>query len=151
MLKPAFGAHFDHVAKTLRGDQRGFRTAPFDQRIGGQGRAVNDLANVASRDPGLGADLLNTAHNRLFGCGMGGEHLGGTKGRAGLQHDIGESAANVDAKPGRALRHPFFSSSQVWRKIADALHKKKSFVPIRTIIFSYLPAVKAAVRALRLR
>ena len=96
MLKPAFGAHLDHIAKPFGGDQSGFRPAPFDQRVGGQGRSVNDLTNVSGRDPRLGADLMHPIDDRVFGCAVGCENLDRMLHLPLLQYDIGEGSANID-------------------------------------------------------
>jgi hypothetical protein len=99
LFEPAFGAHLDHVAETCRGDQRRARAAPFDQRIGGQRRAVDDLADLRRADPRLGADLMHPVDNRILGGGIGGQHLGRMAGPRQFQHHIGESAADIDAEP----------------------------------------------------
>ena len=76
LLEPAFGAHFDHVTEALGGDQRGLGPAPFDQRVGCQRGAVDDLREIGGRDPGLGADLMHPVDDRVLGRGIGGQHLG---------------------------------------------------------------------------
>jgi hypothetical protein len=51
LLEPVFGAHLDHVAEAFGGDERRLRAAPFDQRVGDQRRAVDDLVDLATGRP----------------------------------------------------------------------------------------------------
>ena len=76
LLKPAFGAHFDDIAKAVGGNQGRLGTTPFDQRIGGQCRAVNDLAHVAGCHASFGADLMHAINDRVFGRDVGCQNLG---------------------------------------------------------------------------
>lgn len=47
-----FGAHFEHVAKTTRGEERDRRALALDERVGDERRAVDDLADVCHADAG---------------------------------------------------------------------------------------------------
>ena len=105
LFKSAFRAHFDDVAKALRCDQRRARAPPFDQRIGGQRGAVDDLVNRAGRNARLFAHFVQTLDNRIFGRAIGRQHLGGMDLLAHFQHHIGECAANIHAKSGSGAVH----------------------------------------------
>ena len=76
LLEPRFGAHFDHIAKAGGGDKGGFGTAPFNQRIGRKGGAVDDLHDVGGRDASLAANLSHAIDYRVFGGGVCGQNLG---------------------------------------------------------------------------
>ena len=57
LLEPALGPHLDHVPESVRGDERGLRAPPLDQRVGGKRGAVDDLADLMGRAAGARADL----------------------------------------------------------------------------------------------
>ena len=106
LFEPAFGAHLDHVAKALRRDQRGLRTPPLNQRIGGERGAVDDLADGGGGDARLGADLMQALNNGVFGGGIGRQHLGGDHAHIGFHHHIGEGAADIHAQSDRRRHKP---------------------------------------------
>jgi len=109
LLEPAFRPHLDHVAETLRGHERRLRSAAFDQRVGGERGAVDDLPDLPWRAPRLGADLVHAIDDGLLRRGMGRENLGGDLRACSLQHDVGERPADIHAQPCSApghLAHP---------------------------------------------
>ncbi len=50
LLKPAFGSHLDHVAEPFGGNQGSLCPTPFDQGIGRQRRAMDDLNDLPGQD-----------------------------------------------------------------------------------------------------
>jgi len=93
------GAHFDDVAKSGGCDQAELRAAALDQRVGDQGGAVHDLADIRKLQAGRGDDLgqaLQRADGRVL---RGGEAFVQSDIRAlGIeQNEVGEGAADVEA------------------------------------------------------
>ena len=50
LLEAAFGASLDDVAETIGGNQGSLRAVALDERIGCQGRAVDDLFDLGQVD-----------------------------------------------------------------------------------------------------
>ena len=99
LFEPAFGPHFDHVAKALGRDQRRLCPPPFDERVGGQGRAVNDLGDGARCHACLGANAVQAVDDRLLRRSMGRQHLGRDHPAFGFKHEIGKCTADIDTEP----------------------------------------------------
>ncbi len=76
MFEPAFGAHFDDIAKALGGDQRRFGAAPLNQRIGRQSGAMDDLGDIGGRDARLFTDLMQALHDGVFRRRVGRQNFG---------------------------------------------------------------------------
>ena len=106
LFEPAFGAHLDNVTETFRRDQRSLRPPPFDQRIGGERGAVDNLADGGGGDARLGADLMQALNDSVFGGGVGRQHLGGDHAIGGLHHHVGEGAADIHAQSDRRRHEP---------------------------------------------
>ena len=77
LLKPTFGAHLDHIAKSFRGDKGGFCAAPFNQSISGQSGAVDDLADPCWSNVGLLTYAVHPIDDSIIRGGVGGQDLGG--------------------------------------------------------------------------
>ena len=93
-----FRADFQNIAKTLGGDQARRHTAPFDQRIGDQRGAVNDMAHFLCPRTGTRQQITHAFQHGFFrGVGRG-EHLAiENPPIAGIEHDqISEGAANIN-------------------------------------------------------
>ena len=83
------------VAKSLRRDQRGARSAPFEQRVGRDGRAVDQRADIGDGQ----LELVQDAHHAVDGIARRARALRGVE-LAGLlvdQRQVRERAADVDA------------------------------------------------------
>ena len=81
----------------LGADERGAGALALDQRVGGQGRAVDHEVDVGGRDARLGKGGGNALQDRLLRRPRGGQHLGSHNARTDLNSDVGEGAANIDA------------------------------------------------------
>ena len=58
------------------GDERCFGTGAFNQCVGGQRRAMDDLVDLSHVDVVFGGDLRDAVENAHFGAVLvGGEHL----------------------------------------------------------------------------
>ena len=80
-----------------------FRPRPFDQRIGGEGRPVDDLINLRRGDSGLAANLLHPVEDHICRGNIDRQHFGRKRSCADLMHDIGKRPADINAKPDRLL------------------------------------------------
>ena len=98
LFKPRLGPHLDHIAKPFSGDQRRLGPAPFDQGVGGKGRAMDDLVDVAGINTRLGQNLMHPVDDRVFRGRIGGQHFGRENLRAFFQNNVGKCAADIDAK-----------------------------------------------------
>jgi len=99
----AFVADLERVAEALGGEERRPRPLALDEGIGRERGAVDDRPNGARRDPRLvekHRDALFDAVRRIL---RRGEDLAYARDPRRLVDDdeIGERAADVDAKPGR--------------------------------------------------
>ncbi|MGF6695792.1 hypothetical protein OKW38_000403 [Paraburkholderia sp. MM5496-R1] len=101
LLKAAFGAHLDDVAKAFARDEGGARAAPFDQGIGGERGAVNDRSDLRGFDRRLGRRTPQSFDNRAFRLFVISQNLGRVESVAVLQCDVRKRAANVDTRPNR--------------------------------------------------
>ena len=110
LLEAMLPGHLERIAEACRRDQGRPRALAFDQGVGGQGRAVHDQRDVAWPAFRLGQDGSHAVQHGAFGRVGRGQDLGGVGCRVGsladFQHDIGESAADID---GQTRRH--YSSS----------------------------------------
>ena len=100
LVVTAFVAHREDVAKTLGGDEGGAGALALDDGVGRQGGAVDDQSDVGGCDAGGLGDGAKTVQHALFGCGLGGQHLGGGACAALLEGEVGEGAADIDGKAG---------------------------------------------------
>ena len=95
MVEAFFVALFEDVAEAFGGDEGGPGALAFDEGIGGKGGAVDEDADIAGGEPGLGedqADALDDAQLRRL---CGGEDLAAPALAACFQHEIGEGAADI--------------------------------------------------------
>jgi hypothetical protein len=93
-------ADLEQVAKTLRGEQARPRAAPLQDRVRGHRGAVNDLADVAGCDAGLGGQVADARDDRLGVVRGGRQHFAGAGDAVGRHQDqIGEGAAHVHSQP----------------------------------------------------
>ena len=103
LLEARLRSRLDHVTETVGRDQCRLRPSTFDQRVGGECRAMDDLLDVAQVDAFLCGDLGNTVENAELRRLVGGEDLrrgiDGSGGALGveLHDDVGERAADVGA------------------------------------------------------
>jgi len=94
-------AELEHVAEAARRQQPEPRAASFDQRVGDQRRAMQQLAHVGDRNAGCRADAANTverAVGRILRRGQALVQRDSARRRI-EQHEIGEGAADVEAEP----------------------------------------------------
>ena len=98
LREPVFGPHFDHVAKPFGRDQGGARAAPFDQRIGGQRRAMNDDVDLGQGNARRFGHNGDPVEDRLFRRGVVGQNLGRIELPADVKRDVGERAADIGAQ-----------------------------------------------------
>src|SRR5688572_2215236 len=104
---PRLAGQPQDVAEALRDRQRGAGAAPFEQHVGGEGRAVHEAVDVATAEPGPLEGDLDTVANPVAGIARCRHHFGDVDGSLAVdQHDIGERAADVDPQSGahRLLR-----------------------------------------------
>ena len=101
LVEAVLGAHLDDVSKTLRRHEGDARAAPFDQRVGGQRRAVDDAIEVGGTHAGLSATVARPSRIACSGARMGRQRLGRVQPTGDVEHDVGESAADIGAKTDR--------------------------------------------------
>ena len=94
-VKALLKTHLQHVAKTGRGQQGSAGALALDQRIGGQGGAVDEEADLRWADPRLRQQLQDAVHHCHFGLARRGQHFAAETPGGRFQHHIGEGAANV--------------------------------------------------------
>ncbi|MNH09443.1 hypothetical protein D3C79_688970 [compost metagenome] len=99
LFETAFGAHFDHIPKTLGGDERSARTTALDQRVGRQRRAVNHRIDLAQYDTGLAGHFTDPLDDGRLGEGVVRKHFGGMQGLPHLHRHIGKGPTDVHANP----------------------------------------------------
>jgi hypothetical protein len=94
------------VAKSRRGDAGDGGAAPFDQRVGRQGGAVDEAGDLAERDAGRRGHPADSGQRALGRVVAGGQGLGGHRGLAvaGHQDAVGEGPADIDGDPYRRVR-----------------------------------------------
>ena len=66
LVVAALGTDIEHVAKTLRGDQRRLRAAAFDDGVGRKRRAVNEDVDVAYVGARIGQNETHPVQHRLL-------------------------------------------------------------------------------------
>ena len=95
-------AHLHHVAVALRGEHGNARAAALQQRVGGDGGAVDDALGAGQQcgqGNSRGGGQVGQAGQHTFG--LVGRRAGGLGQKAGAvrgdAHNVGEGAADVDA------------------------------------------------------
>ncbi len=98
--REAQASDLEQIAEALRGQEARARAAPLENGVGGHGGAVDDLADVARGNAGLGRQLPDARDDGLGVVGGRREHLAGA-GDAVRRHEdeIGEGATHVYSQP----------------------------------------------------
>jgi len=96
----SLAADLEHVTKSGRRDQPGQGAAPFDERIGEQGRRVYHALELGRLQAVVAQNLVDSGQHGTRGRIVRGEHLAAEPARGLVLpgDDIGEGAANVDAE-----------------------------------------------------
>jgi len=133
LVVAALIAQREHVAEALGGEQRGLRPLALDQRVGGEGRAVDDQRDVGGRQCGAGQRHAHAFQHAQFRGMRRGQHLGGPAGRLArrvlrLQGDVGEGAANVGRKTNGTLARPIHALAGA-RSIGRGAHHPRTIPP----------------------
>ena len=101
----------EDVAEAPRGDQPGPGAAQLEQRVGGDGGAVQHLDHVATAEPGLVEHLAQPVDDGARVVVDAGRHLLDVQASVGVEEDdVGEGAADVDRDAEAA--HAFRSISR---------------------------------------
>ena len=107
LLEAVLERHLEHVAVPFGRHQGRARAAPFDDRVRGQGGAVQHHAEIRR---GASSLCQNLAH-AFQGAGgrrrVGRQNLGADVAAARFEHHVGESAADVHGNA--IVRHPHVS------------------------------------------
>src|SRR5207247_402192 len=94
------------VAKALGRDEPGPRALELEDRIGGDGRAVQDLAEIPAREPALLEQHGEPVHDGVRIVVDRRRDLLRQNAALGVeQDDVGERAADVDADAEARLAH----------------------------------------------
>ena len=104
LLEAMFVGHFEGIAESLGGHQRGLCALAFDQRVGGEGRAVDHQGEVGGGDAGLRQDGGGAFQHRAFRRVWRGQDLGGQRPVRQCEDEVGEGAADIDGQA-RGLAH----------------------------------------------
>ena len=105
LLEAVLVPDLDRVAKALGGDERGFGALALDQRVGRQGRAVDDDREVGRGQRRLAQHLVDRRDDGALGRLRRRQDLGAPPPLAHFERHIGKGAADVDAQS-RTLCHP---------------------------------------------
>ena len=105
LFKTALGAHLNHITKPISCDQCGFCPTPFNQCIGSQGCAMNDLPDLRGHDSSLGADLLHSVYYGIFRCNIRCQNLGRIALATSLKHHIRKCATDIHTQSNRLRFH----------------------------------------------
>src|SRR5262249_35442986 len=68
-------------------------------------RAVNDHGDGADGQPCLRQDTEHAVHHAFLRRGRGGQHLLGVSSASGLDHHVGEGAADIDCQTNARIDH----------------------------------------------
>ena len=107
LLEAVLERHLEHVAVSFGRHQRRARAAPFDDRVGGQGGAVQHHAQVRRGASSLCQNLAHTFQGAGGRRRVGRQNLGADVAAGGFQHHVGEGAADVHRDA--IVRHPHVS------------------------------------------
>src|SRR6266700_3242180 len=112
-LRPVAATDDVHVARAARDDEAGLGALSFDERVDGDGRAVDHLV-VGDSGEGALADAVDDALPELRG---GGEALGLHEAPGGVVEpdQIGEGASDIDGDDKHAWRLPPTASQDLRR------------------------------------
>ena len=95
MVEALFVALFENVAETLGGDEGGGGALAFDERVGGQGGAVDEDADIPEAQAGLAQHQFDAFDDAQFRRAGGGEYLAAPAVQPGFEYDVSESTANI--------------------------------------------------------
>ena len=93
-------AHFENVAKPFGGQERGARTFALDQRVGRQGRAVNEQIDLGRANARFAEQPSYAFNNAEFGLPCGGQHFARITAIRRFQHHVSEGAADIGGQLG---------------------------------------------------
>ena len=99
LLEAVFVADLDHVAEPFGGEKRGSGALALDERIGGERRPMDDHADLAGLDAGLGRDRAQSGEHAVFRRVRRGQDLARKPPLADFQRYVSKRAADVDAEP----------------------------------------------------
>src|ERR1700730_12583610 len=99
-VETAFTTHFEKVAKVARNNERGTRSAAFDQCIGGERGAVEHASDPLGVDAAVGYEPCDSVYDACSQILVVGENLADMDAACCemQQCEIGECAADVDAE-----------------------------------------------------
>ena len=96
MVVASFIRECEDITKTFRGDQRGFGTLAFNNRIGGKRGAMDYQRQIGGLHGGLGQNLLHAFKHALLGRGRRGQDLGGPALAILFNGKVCEGAADIN-------------------------------------------------------
>jgi hypothetical protein len=99
LIVAALSTDIEHVAEALRRDNRRLRAASFDDGVGRERRAMNEDVDIADTSAGVGENETHPIQHGLLRSRGRRQHLARPAILAHIQHDIGESASDIDSKP----------------------------------------------------
>ena len=106
LVVAALVAEGEHVAETLGRDQRRAGALALDQRIGGEGRAMDEEVDVAGFQSGAIEQQDEPVEHAALGRFRRRQDLGGDAGAVDrLDRQVGEGPADIDREP-RPSCHP---------------------------------------------
>ena len=105
LVVTALVSDFQHVAETLGGDQCTERALALDNGVGRKCRAEYQQRHGAGFDTRARQDVTNAGDHALIRRTLGRQNLGRHLTVTGLQHDVGEGAANIHRQAYALLRH----------------------------------------------
>ncbi len=99
LLEAVFVPDLDGVPEALGRDERGLGAFALDQRIGGEGGAVDDERDLRRHDARCGEHRLHRLEHATLRSGGCRQDLRRPTPAAGFERDVREGAADIDAEP----------------------------------------------------
>src|SRR3954471_4334848 len=99
LIVAALGTDIEHVAKTLRCDERRLRAAAFDDGVGRKRGAVNEDVDIAYVGARIGQNETHPVQHGLLRSRGRRQYFACSAILAHIQDDIRERASDVDGKP----------------------------------------------------
>ena len=109
LLEPVLVADLDRVAEALGGKEGGLGALALDDRVGRQGRAVNDDRQIPRGERRFAQYGADRFEDGAFGSLPGGQDLGAVAPPGRFERHIREGAADIDAQSS-AFHHALSSS-----------------------------------------